>query len=167
VRQFKQRDLAQRIEAILQETGLASHFLELEITESMVMEDPAATERVLDRLHDMGIQLAVDDFGTGYSSLSYLKQFPIDFLKIDRSFVQDIPNDRDDVAIARAIIALARALELRVIAEGVETEEQRAFLEAEGCEEAQGYLLGRPIGAEETELFLHAHAAKVLIERSY
>jgi diguanylate cyclase (GGDEF)-like protein/PAS domain S-box-containing protein len=167
VRQFKQRDLAQRIQAILQETGLASHFLELEITESMVMEDPAATERVLDRLHDMGIQLAVDDFGTGYSSLSYLKQFPIDFLKIDRSFVQDIPNDRDDVAIARAIIALARALELRVIAEGVETEEQRAFLEAEGCEEAQGYLLGRPIGAEETELFLHAHAAKVLIERSY
>jgi diguanylate cyclase (GGDEF)-like protein/PAS domain S-box-containing protein len=158
VRQFKQKDLAQRIEAILRETGLASHVLELEITESVVMEDPAAAERVLDRLHDIGIHIAVDDFGTGYSSLSYLKQFPIDFLKIDRSFVQDIPNDRDDVAIARAIIALAKALELRVIAEGVETEQQRAFLEAEGCEEAQGYLLSRPIDAEEMECFLRAHA---------
>lgn len=158
VRQFKQKNLAQRIEAILHETGLASHFLELEITESMVMEDPAAAERVLDRLHEMGIHLAVDDFGTGYSSLSYLKRFPIDFLKIDRSFVHDIPHDQNDAAIARAIIALAGSLELRVVAEGVETEAQRTFLKAVGCQEAQGYLFGRPIGAEEMGLFLRAAA---------
>jgi diguanylate cyclase (GGDEF)-like protein/PAS domain S-box-containing protein len=160
VRQFKQKELVQRIAAVLQETGLASHYLELEITESMVMEDPTAAERVLDRLHEMGIHLAVDDFGTGYSSLSYLKRFPIDFLKIDRSFVHDIPQDQNDAAIARAIIALARSLELRVVAEGVETEAQRAFLKAEGCQEAQGYLLGRPIDAEAMGLFLQAHAQR-------
>lgn len=148
-RQFKQKDLAQRIEAILHETRLAARFLELEITESMVMEDPAEAEKVLDQLHAIGIHLAIDDFGTGYSSLSYLKRFPIDFLKIDRSFVRDLPDNPDDVAITRAIVGLAKSLEMWVIAEGVETERQRAFLKAEGCEEAQGYLLSKPVGAEQ------------------
>jgi len=159
-RQFKQKDLTQRIAAILQETGLAPQFLELEITESMVMADPAEAEKVLRQLHDSGIMLAIDDFGTGYSSLSYLKRFPIDFLKIDRSFVRDIPQNTDDVAIARSIIALAKGLDLRVIAEGVETQEQRTFLDMEGCEEAQGYLLGKPADAGAIERMLREPHAR-------
>jgi diguanylate cyclase (GGDEF)-like protein/PAS domain S-box-containing protein len=159
-RQFKQKDLTQRIAAILQETGLAPQFLELELTESMVMADPAEAEKVLHQLHDSGITLAIDDFGTGYSSLSYLKRFPIDFLKIDRSFVRDIPQNTDDVAIARSIIALAKGLDLRVIAEGVETQEQRTFLDMEGCEEAQGYLLGKPAAADAIERMLREPHAR-------
>lgn len=150
-RQFRQKNLAQRVEAILRDTGLAAHRLELEITESMVMEDPDEAKQILRQLHESGIGLAIDDFGTGHSSLSYLKRFPIDFLKIDRSFVRDIPGSADDVAIVRAIIALAKSMNLQVIAEGVETESQRAFLDMEGCEEAQGYLLGRPVDAGEIE----------------
>ncbi|MBI2295801.1 MAG: EAL domain-containing protein, partial [Betaproteobacteria bacterium] len=161
-RQFKQKDLPQHIAAILDETGLAPQRLELEITESMVMQDPAEAEKVLGQLHEMGIALAIDDFGTGYSSLSYLKRFPIDFLKIDRSFVRDIPGSPDDVAIARAIVALAKSLDLRVIAEGVETEQQLAFLKAEGCEEAQGYLLRKPISAEELEPLLRENARPLI-----
>lgn len=162
VRQFKQKELAQRIAAILNETGLAPQCLELEITESMVMQDPAEAEKVLDQLHEMGIQLAIDDFGTGYSSLSYLKRFPIDFLKIDRSFVQDIPGNPDDVAITRGIVALAKSLDLWVIAEGVETEQQHAFLKAEGCEEAQGYLWSKPRSAEELETLLRENARPLI-----
>jgi predicted signal transduction protein with EAL and GGDEF domain len=161
-RQFKQKDLTQRIVAILDETGLAPQCLELELTESMVMQDPAEAEKVLDLLHNMGITLAVDDFGTGYSSLSYLKQFPIDFLKIDRSFVKGTPDNPDDVGITRAIIALAKSLDLQVIAEGVETEQQLAFLKAEGCEEAQGYLLSKPISAEELEPLLRKNIRPLL-----
>jgi len=161
-RQFKQKDLTQRIVAILDETGLAPQCLELELTESMVMQDPAEAEKVLDQLHKMGISLAIDDFGTGYSSLSYLKQFPIDFLKIDRSFVRGTPDNPDDVAITRAIIALAKSLDLWVIAEGVETEQQLAFLKAEGCEEAQGYLLSKPISTEELEPLLRKNIRPLL-----
>jgi diguanylate cyclase (GGDEF)-like protein/PAS domain S-box-containing protein len=153
-RQFKQKDLVQRINDILAQTGLRARQLELEITETMVMEDPVQAERILHQLHEAGICLAVDDFGTGYSSLNYLKRFPIDFLKIDRSFVRDIPHSADDVAIARAIIALAKSLDLRVIAEGVETEAQRTFLDMEGCEEIQGYLVGKPVDAQATEAIL-------------
>jgi diguanylate cyclase (GGDEF)-like protein/PAS domain S-box-containing protein len=153
-RQFRQKDLVERIKSILRETGLRARQLELEITESMVMADPAEAEKVLQELHDAGISLAIDDFGTGYSSLSYLKRFPIDFLKIDRSFVRDIPHSNDDVAIARAIIAMAKSLGLRVIAEGVENDAQRAFLDMEGCEEIQGYLVGKPVDAGETERLL-------------
>lgn len=153
-RQFRQKDLVQRIASILEETGLDPPSLELEITESMVMHDPAGAEQILDELHRMGVYLAIDDFGTGYSSLSYLKRFPIDFLKIDRSFVKNIPEDPEDVAITRAIIALARSLDLWVIAEGVETDKQLAFIKAEGCEEAQGYLFSKPRTAEELEPLL-------------
>jgi diguanylate cyclase (GGDEF)-like protein/PAS domain S-box-containing protein len=156
VRQFKQKDLAQRIATILERTGFAPQSLELEITESMVMQDPDEAVEILDRLHRMGICLAIDDFGTGYSSLNYLKRLPVDFLKIDRSFVREIPSDREDVAITRAVIALAKSLDLRVIAEGVETEAQRAFLEAEGCDEAQGYLFAKPASAADTAAWLQS-----------
>jgi diguanylate cyclase (GGDEF)-like protein len=159
-RQFKDKDLGVRIPAILRETGLAPEFLELELTESMVMEHPEEAARVMHALHRSGIRLAIDDFGTGYSSLSYLKRFPIDFLKIDRSFIHDIPEDADDIAITKAILALARNLNLRVIAEGVETAQQHAFLRAEGCDEAQGYLLCRPAAPREIERFLASYTPR-------
>ncbi len=143
-RQFRQPDIAGAIAAILKDTGLDSRHLELEITESIAMHDPQVTQRVLEQLSAIGISHAIDDFGTGYSSLAYLKRFPIDTLKIDQSFVEGVPADADDANIVRAIIALARSLELVVIAEGVETEAQRAFLHAQGCHEIQGFLVCRP-----------------------
>jgi diguanylate cyclase (GGDEF)-like protein/PAS domain S-box-containing protein len=144
-RQFRQPDLAATIGAILDDTGLESRHLELEITESIAMLDPQITQRVLAHLSAMGICHAIDDFGTGYSSLAYLKRFPIDHLKIDRSFVQGVPHDINDANIVRAIIALGLSLELTLIAEGVETAEQHAFLKAHGCHEMQGYLLCKPL----------------------
>jgi diguanylate cyclase (GGDEF)-like protein/PAS domain S-box-containing protein len=153
-RQFRQPDLAERIAAILAETGFPAEALELEITESMVMQDPRRTHQILLELKAMGITVAIDDFGTGYSSLSYLKRFPIDYLKIDQSFVGDIPGDADDIAITRAIVAMAKSLRLRVIAEGVETREQHTFLSQEGCEEGQGFLFGRPQSAADLERLL-------------
>jgi EAL domain-containing protein (putative c-di-GMP-specific phosphodiesterase class I) len=143
-RQFRQPDLVERIQSILSETGLDSRSLELEITESVAMHDPASTRTVLDKLHGIGIAVAIDDFGTGYSSLAYLKRFPIDYLKIDRSFVCGLPEDDDDRNIVLAIIALGRSLGLTLIAEGVESEAQRQFLRAHGCHEMQGYLFCRP-----------------------
>ncbi len=108
------------------------------------MHDPESSRRCLEALSGLGIALAIDDFGTGYSSLAYLKRFPIDHLKIDQSFVRGVPDDEDDINIVRAILALGKSLGLTVIAEGVETEAQRAFLRAEGCDEMQGYLHSRP-----------------------
>ncbi|HEV7804113.1 MAG TPA: EAL domain-containing protein [Burkholderiales bacterium] len=142
--QFRQPAIAETIAAILEDTGLDSRYLELEITESIAMHDVQVTQRVLEQLSAIGISHAIDDFGTGYSSLAYLKRFPIDYLKIDQSFVEGVPGDVDDANIVRAIIALGKSLELVVIAEGVETEEQRAFLHAHGCDEIQGFLLCRP-----------------------
>ena len=143
-RQFRQADLVETIRRILEETGADAAQLELEITESVAMHDPESSRRCLERLSSLGIALAIDDFGTGYSSLAYLKRFPIDHLKIDQSFVQGVPQDEDDMNIVRSIIALGKSLGLTVIAEGVETEEQRAFLCAAGCDEMQGYLHSRP-----------------------
>ncbi len=158
-RSFKQRDLASMVDRVFSETGLLPHHLDLELTESSLMEDVEATTVTLNRLNGMGIQLSIDDFGTGYSSLSYLKRFPLSTLKIDRSFVRDLANDQDDAAIVKAIIALAHSLCLRVVAEGVETEEQLAFLQAENCDEIQGYYLSRPLPADAFAQFLAKQAS--------
>ena len=148
-RQFRQKGLAETIARILAETGVAGRHLELEITESVLMDNTDEVSEILDKLNDMGISIAIDDFGTGYSSLSYLKRFSIDKLKIDQSFVQDIVADPDDAAIVTAIITLAHSLKMKVIAEGVETEAQLAFLRREGCDQYQGYYFSRPLPAAE------------------
>ena len=147
MRQLLDAGLVDRIAAILRDNALGPDSLALEITESMAMQAPEAVIETLTALHQLGIRIALDDFGTGHSSLSQLKRFPIDDLKIDRAFVQGVPDNAEDVAIARAILALARSLELNPIAEGVETDAQRAFLQSEGCHEMQGYLFGQPMAA--------------------
>ena len=150
-RQFTQKGLAQSIAAILSETGLDARFLELELTESMVMTDVDTAITILRDLKQLGVQIAIDDFGTGYSSLSYLRRFPLDVLKIDQSFVSDITLGEDGAAIVRTIISLAHSLRLKVIAEGVETGEQLAYLREHGCDHVQGYLFSRPVGAPQFE----------------
>jgi len=150
-RQLEQIDFAGKVAQILEETGCDPNLIELEITESSAMSEPEEAIVKLQALHDMGIQLAIDDFGTGYSSLAYLKRFPFDRLKIDQSFVSGIPEDGDDVAIVQITIMLAHQLRLKIIAEGVETEAQRKFLKAQGCDEMQGYLFGKPQLPEELE----------------
>ncbi len=148
-RQFREKNLLQSVAKILADTGLDPARLELEVTESVIMHDAQNVIAELQAFRDMGIKLSVDDFGTGYSSLSYLKRFPVDRLKIDQSFVRDVTSDADDAAIAQAVITLGHTLDLRVIAEGVETAEQLAFLRRNHCDEMQGYLFGRPMPADE------------------
>ena len=149
VKQIQQKTLAETIARILNETGVEACFLELEITEGILIDHSAEMVERLSTLHDMGLRLAIDDFGTGYSSLSYLKRFPIDTLKIDQSFVHDIANDPDDAAIVAGIINLAHSLRINVIAEGVETEEQRAILARQACDQYQGYYFSKPLPASE------------------
>lgn len=144
-RQFDDPALISHIEAALSESGLESKWLELEITESMLMRDMKSAIDILNSIKAMGISLAIDDFGTGYSSLSYLKKIPVDLLKIDRSFLQDIPQDRDNMAITSTIIAMAKQLGLRVVAEGVENHDQMAFLTKNHCNLMQGFLINRPL----------------------
>jgi len=148
-RQFRQADLAGSVRKILDETGFDAHSLELEVTESTLMQNLDENIMTLKELKSMGIGIAVDDFGTGYSSLNYLKRLPIDTLKIDRSFVNDVIVNRDDAAIVNAIISLARSLALRVVAEGVENQEQQAFLEDHHCDEMQGYHFSHPLPADQ------------------
>ena len=155
-RQFLQGDLAAKIAAILDECGLDASLLEVEITESMLMQDTAQTNAALTALHRLGLKISIDDFGTGYSSLSYLKRMPIDILKIDQSFVRDIHTDPDDRSIVTAVIALAHSLHLQVVAEGVETPEQLAFLRSQDCDTVQGYLFSRPVPAEDVLALLHS-----------
>lgn len=150
-RQFAAGRLGQRIAAILQTSGIAPGCLELELTESILMQDVGEAMRILESLKRLGPSIAIDDFGTGYSSLNYLKQFPIDVLKIDRSFVDGLPAGERDAQIAQAIIAMAHSLRLSVIAEGVETQAQLDFLQAHGCDEVQGFYLGRPVPADQLE----------------
>ncbi|WEF34420.1 EAL domain-containing protein [Pseudoduganella chitinolytica] len=151
VRQLLQPDFAATVQGVLAATSLPPHLLELEITESTLMEHAQDTLAALHALRELGVRLSIDDFGTGYSSLSYLKRFPVDIIKIDRSFVRDVPRDADDVAIVTAIIALAHSLRLEVVAEGVETEAQLGFLQALGCDLLQGYLLSAPVPAVQFE----------------
>lgn len=152
--QFYQSDLVNFTAKCLKETGLAPHNLELEVTESVFMDDISQTINTLQQLHGLGVELAIDDFGTGYSSLSYLRQFPIDRLKIDQSFIRNALNNNDDAAIARTIVALGHSLNLKVIAEGVETKDHESFLLAQNCDEVQGFRYSRPIPVDQFEDFL-------------
>ncbi|MDQ5947369.1 MAG: hypothetical protein QG619_2801 [Pseudomonadota bacterium] len=155
-RQFRQDDLPGLVRRTLDEAGLEGSALEFELTESMVMHDVENAIAMLRELKQQGVALSLDDFGTGYSSLAYLKRFPIDALKIDRSFVRDIDSEPDDAAIARAVIAMAHSLDLRVIAEGVENDTQLGLLRQYGCDDFQGFLFSRPIPAEEFALLLQS-----------
>jgi diguanylate cyclase (GGDEF)-like protein/PAS domain S-box-containing protein len=154
-RQFRQKNFPGKVEAILRETQLSAEYLELEITESCAMEHAGETISQLNQLHQMGIYLSIDDFGTGYSSLAYLQRFPIQKLKIDRSFVHDIHDDRDDAAIVKTIVDLAHSMHLRVIAEGVELQCQADWLRKQGCDQAQGYLYAKPMTSQEFENHFH------------
>jgi diguanylate cyclase len=146
--EFRAADFLVNLRAVLEETRLQPRYLELELTESVLMRDASATDSVLHALAALGVQLAVDDFGTGYSSLSYLRQFPINTLKIDQSFVVNMTRNADDASLVSAVISMGKSLKQRVIAEGVETAEQVAFLLDQHCDEAQGFFFGHPVGAE-------------------
>ncbi len=153
-REFRQKDLVEKVAGALAETGLPARYLELEITEGLAMYNVEESIAILHRLKDLGVRIAIDDFGTGYSSLNYLKRFPIDKIKIDLSFVQHITTDPDDAAISEAIINLSHSMSRKVIAEGVETEAQREFLTARHCDEMQGFHFSRPVPAEAMEHML-------------
>lgn len=159
--QFSQSDICAFTQKTIEEIGINPHKVELEVTESVFMDDIQHTIQTLQNLHAIGVELAIDDFGTGYSSLSYLRQFPIDRLKIDQSFIRNALNDQDDAAIARTIIALGRALNLKVIAEGVETKEHETFLLNEGCDEVQGYRYCRPIPQKDFIAFATEYNGKL------
>jgi diguanylate cyclase (GGDEF)-like protein len=156
--QFRQKDMVSTVEKALKESGLAARCLELEITESVVMQNAADAEVMLESLDKMGVRIAIDDFGTGYSSLSYLKRFPIHKLKIDQSFIRDISDDPDNAAIVKAIIALSHSLRLQVVAEGVEHDDELRFLRSLGNDEYQGFLHSRPMPAHDFEVYLRGLA---------
>ena len=157
-RQFRDRQLTPIVARALAESGLEAKFLELELTESLIMQDVDQAVATMEELERLGVQLSIDDFGTGYSSLSALKTFPVARLKIDKTFIGGLPGDEDDMAVATAVISLGQKLNLKVIAEGVETAEQAAFLRENNCDEIQGYLLSRPIPPAELEKFLESWA---------
>jgi len=147
--QLRQGKLVSLVRQVLEETGLAPRLLELELTESQLLDNVEHIISTFEQLHALGVQLAIDDFGTGYSSLSYLKRLPVDYVKIDQAFIRGLHEGSQDAAITQAIITLSRSLGLKVVAEGVETAEQLAFLREQACDEAQGYLISRPIPAPE------------------
>ena len=156
-RQFNDEHLLRDIQGALDETGLAPEHLELEITEGMVMQDSQRAARILAAIKSLGVMLAIDDFGTGYSSLAQIKRFPFDTIKVDRSFIRNLPQDTEDKAITQAIIAIAKTLSLTVVAEGVETAEQEAFLREHACDQTQGYYFCKPIAAEDFAALLSRH----------
>ncbi|MER2514423.1 MAG: EAL domain-containing protein, partial [Nitrosomonas ureae] len=148
-RQFVQEDFPEIINKVLSESGLLPQNLMLEITEGVLMDNPQRSGEILTQLHVAGVKIAIDDFGTGYSSLAYLKKFPLSVLKIDKSFVDDVINCAEDMAIIGTILSLAEGLNLMVVAEGVESDAQLGFLKQEGCNLVQGYLTGRPVHSED------------------
>jgi EAL domain-containing protein (putative c-di-GMP-specific phosphodiesterase class I) len=154
--QLRDDDFADSVALALRESRLEARYLEIEITESVVMQNASAALATLDRLSQMGIHLTVDDFGTGYSSLSYLKRFPLNTLKIDRSFIRDLSSDKNDAVIVQAIIALAHSLHLEVVAEGVEHPAQLSFLQSLGSDHYQGFLHSKPLPSAEFEQMLKA-----------
>jgi EAL domain-containing protein (putative c-di-GMP-specific phosphodiesterase class I) len=157
-RQFRQPDFVASTLAIVDETGADAHLLKLELTETMLIENVEDTIGKMRLLKDHGIGLSLDDFGTGYSSLSYLKRFPIDYIKIDQSFIRGRPGDAEDVGITKAIIALAKTLNVKLIAEGIDNPDQLAFLKREGCDEGQGYLISSSLPADAMRKFLGSFA---------
>lgn len=162
-RQFADESLLADVENTLSEFGMDPSLLELEITESMIMHNTDKTSRILRSLKAMGVHIAIDDFGIGYSSLSHLKQFPIDIIKIDRSFITDIPGDQADEAIAGAIIAMGKSLKIAVVAEGVEEQEQLQFLRSRGCDQIQGYFFSRPLPARDFSKLLRKNASALSV----
>ncbi|EHR69416.1 diguanylate cyclase (GGDEF) domain-containing protein [Burkholderiales bacterium JOSHI_001] len=164
VRQFRDPELVDRVQRVLQATGLAPQRLELELTESLLMDDNRHSQAVLNRLSALGVRVAIDDFGTGYSSLAYLKRFKLDTLKLDRSFVRDLPADTENGAIAGAVVAMAHALKLQVVCEGVETQGQHDFLQRLGCDGLQGFWLARPMPAPELPEWWRRHSPQAQAE---
>ena len=164
--QVQSPGICERVANILEKTGFDPALLELEITESSLMQDMQASIEALEAFRQLGMSLAIDDFGTGYSSLTYLKLLPISSLKIDRSFVHNLPDDSDDSAIVDATIAMARSMKLRVVAEGVTSFEQMQFLSNLGCHEIQGYLVCQPLPAADLEIFLRTCTLRQL-EKSW
>jgi len=156
LRQLGNDELPAQVAAALQASGLAPERLEIEITESAIAQSAERAVQILAAIRALGVRVALDDFGTGYSSLSQLRRLPIDTLKVDRAFVAELPQNHEDAAIAQAVITMGRSLGLVVVAEGVETAEQRTFLEAHDCDEMQGYLFSRPISAEECAAFIRS-----------
>jgi diguanylate cyclase len=161
--EFRNKDFVEGVRAVIAETGLEARFLELELTESVLMGDARFTASVLQEIKGMGIRIAVDDFGTGYSSLSYLREFPIDILKIDRSFINQITADCDGSTIVDAIISMGKSLKHVVVAEGVETQDQRMYLQAHNCEEGQGYLFSKPLPAAQFAVLLQTGITETVI----
>jgi EAL domain-containing protein (putative c-di-GMP-specific phosphodiesterase class I) len=153
-RQLLHADLVQETGRVLERTGCDPGCLEFEITESMVMQNPTRAVELIRELKSLGIAISIDDFGTGYSSLAYLKRFPIDSLKIDRSFIHDLPRDTGNMAITQAVIGMAHSLKLTVIAEGVETREQLDFLRGHDCDQMQGFYFSKPVPAREIAALL-------------
>jgi EAL domain-containing protein (putative c-di-GMP-specific phosphodiesterase class I) len=158
-RQFSDENLLQDIDDALAKSGMRAENLQIEVTESMVMQNTPRAARILNSMRSRGIRLAIDDFGTGYSSMSLMKQFPIDTIKIDRSFVRHLPDNSEDKAIAQAIIDLGKALGMTVVAEGVETPEQESFLRHQACDEMQGFLFSKPVTSEQISFLVQSRIA--------
>jgi EAL domain-containing protein (putative c-di-GMP-specific phosphodiesterase class I) len=158
--ELRSKEFVTGVETILADTGFDPRCLELELTETFLMQDSKSTSVVLSAIKALGVQLALDDFGTGYSSLSYMRRFPIDTLKVDRSFVRDLTLDASDASVVRAVINMGRSLHMRVVAEGVEAAGQLVFLKEHGCSEAQGYHYSGPLQAAEFADWMRRNAAE-------